>query len=297
MRAAALSALSPEAAAGMARLFAGALGDADPAVRSSALEASAPHVDGGGEWDAVRPAWDAAFVRLAADREPDFAVSALDAAAARTARETARSLVARYADASEAVTREKARRLLVEKFGSKPTEFAPVATPTRLDGAAYLEAARAAIAATGGERTVADVRTERGSFRLELAVAEAPLTVRSFAALARERFFDGLLFHRVVPDFVVQGGDPRGDGSGGPGYAIRDEINPLPYVRGAVGMALSGPDTGGSQWFVTLSPQPHLDGGYTVFGRVSEGLEVLDAIEQGDRIESVRVTEGKGVGR
>jgi cyclophilin family peptidyl-prolyl cis-trans isomerase len=90
-----------------------------------------------------------------------------------------------------------------------------------------------------------------------------------------------------VPDFVVQGGDPRGDGFGGPGYTIRDEINRLRYGRGTVGMALAGPDTGGSQFFITLSPQPHLDGGYTVFGEVESGLDVLDKIEAGDRIEKV----------
>ena len=96
------------------------------------------------------------------------------------------------------------------------------------------------------------------------------------------------LFHRVVPNFVVQAGDPRGDGNGGPGYAIRDELNRHRYLRGTLGMALSGPDTGGSQFFVTHSPQPHLDGGYTVFGQLADGADVLDRIVQGDRI--VRVT-------
>ena len=105
------------------------------------------------------------------------------------------------------------------------------------------------------------------------------------------------MIHRVVPDFVVQTGDPRGDGSGGPGYAIRDEINPARYLRGAVGMALSGADTGGSQWFVALSSQLHLDGGYTVFGRVLEGWDVLDRIEQDDRLVSVRVTSRPRPGR
>ena len=100
-------------------------------------------------------------------------------------------------------------------------------------------------------------------------------------------FYDGLLFHRVVPDFVIQGGDPRGDGFGGPGYDIRDEINPLRYRRGVAGMALAGPDTGGSQFFITLSEQPHLDGGYTSFGEVVAGDEVLDRIVPGDRIEGV----------
>ncbi len=90
------------------------------------------------------------------------------------------------------------------------------------------------------------------------------------------RFFNGLRIHRLVPDFVVQDGDPRGDGEGGPGYSIRDELNDLPYLRGTVGMALGGKDTGGSQYFLTISPQPHLDAGYTVFGRVVKGLEVLD---------------------
>jgi cyclophilin family peptidyl-prolyl cis-trans isomerase len=97
-----------------------------------------------------------------------------------------------------------------------------------------------------------------------------------------------------VPNFVVQGGDPRGDGNGGPGYQIRCEINEEPFGRGAVGMALSGKDTGGSQWFVTHSPQPHLDGGYTVFGRVVSGMEVIDRIARGDRIRSVTVTETRG---
>jgi len=91
----------------------------------------------------------------------------------------------------------------------------------------------------------------------------------------------------VVPDFVIQDGDPRGDGNGGPGYAIRDEINPRRYGRGAVGMALSGPDTGGSQFFVTHSPQPHLDGVYTLFGQVIQGDDVLDRIVQGDRIRRI----------
>ena len=97
--------------------------------------------------------------------------------------------------------------------------------------------------------------------------------------------------HRVVPNFVVQDGDPTGTGNGGPGWEIRDEINPVLYGRGTVGMALSGPDTGGSQWFVTLSPQPHLDGTYTVFGQIIGGQEVVERIEQGDRILRVSVTE------
>ncbi len=135
---------------------------------------------------------------------------------------------------------------------------------------------------------VARIETARGTLELRLAPSDAPLTVHNFVSLAERGYFDGQRFHRVVPNFVVQAGDPRGDGSGGPGYAIRDELNRLRYARGVVGMALSGPHTGGSQFFVTHSAQPHLDGGYTVFGRLIAGGEVLDRIVQGDRI--VRVT-------
>ena len=136
-------------------------------------------------------------------------------------------------------------------------------------------------------RTV-EIRTSKGPIGVRLACRQAPLTCLNFLNLADQGFYDGLLFHRVVADFVVQGGDPRGDGFGGPGYNIRDEINRLRYRRGVVGMALAGPDTGGSQFFITLSEQPHLDGGYTAFGEVVSGDEVLDRIVPGDRIESVR---------
>ena len=146
-------------------------------------------------------------------------------------------------------------------------------------------------AARIGKSVRALVSTDKGSFTIELLPEEATLTVDNFVGLARRNYFNGVSFHRVVPNFVVQGGDPRGDGNGGPGYQIRCEINMVPYGRGAVGMALSGKDTGGSQWFVTHSPQPHLEGGYTVFGRVVEGLEVVDRIARGDRIRSVTVTE------
>ena len=112
--------------------------------------------------------------------------------------------------------------------------------------------------------------------------------------LARKGFFNGQMIPRVVPNFVVQGGDPRGDTNGGPGYQIRCELNEVPYDRAVVGMALSGKDTGGSQWFVTHSPQPHLDGGYTVFGSVISGMAVIDAIVRGDIIRSVSITEGSG---
>ena len=129
-----------------------------------------------------------------------------------------------------------------------------------------------------------DVETGRGVFTLELDCPSAPMTCLSFEQLATQGFFDGLTWHRVVPDFVVQGGDPRGDGRGGPGYSLRDEINLLPFGKHVVGMAHAGPETAGSQFFVTLSAQPHLDGAYTVFGRVVSGTDVLYQLLQGDRI-------------
>ncbi|HEX8851095.1 MAG TPA: peptidylprolyl isomerase [Gemmatimonadaceae bacterium] len=133
----------------------------------------------------------------------------------------------------------------------------------------------------------ARIETARGPITLELLGADAPLTVENFARLARGGFYRNVRFHRVVPNFVAQDGDPRGDGNGGPGYAIRDELNLQRYVRGAVGMALSGPDTGGSQYFLTLSPQPHLDARYTIFARVVGGEAVMDALVQGDAISNI----------
>jgi len=141
--------------------------------------------------------------------------------------------------------------------------------------------------ARAGRSVRAVVTTSKGSFTIELLPEAAPLTVDNFVQLAQREYFRNITFHRVVPNFVIQGGDPRGDGNGGPGYSIRCEINQVLYDRAAVGMALSGKDTGGSQWFVTHAPQPHLDGGYTVFGRVVMGMDVVDKIVRGDVIQSI----------
>jgi cyclophilin family peptidyl-prolyl cis-trans isomerase len=135
----------------------------------------------------------------------------------------------------------------------------------------------------------ATVHTDRGTFVIALHAKEAPRTVANFARLVRSGYFNGLAFHRVVPNFVIQDGDPRGDGWGGPGYSIPCEYNELPYKTGTVGMALSGKDTGGSQWFVTLAPQPRLEGRYTVFGDVVSGMDVVERIMPGDRIQKIEV--------
>ena len=148
-----------------------------------------------------------------------------------------------------------------------------------------------------GKNVRAVVTTTKGSFTMELLPEAAPLTVDNFVQLAQRDYYRDVTIHRVVPNFVIQDGDPRGDGNGGPGYQIRCEINQVLYDRAAVGMALSGKDTGGSQWFVTHSPQPHLDGGYTVFGRVVTGMDVIDRIVRGDIIQSIVIREGAVRGR
>ncbi|HEY3119565.1 MAG TPA: HEAT repeat domain-containing protein [Vicinamibacteria bacterium] len=137
------------------------------------------------------------------------------------------------------------------------------------------------------------IHTRYGKIEIHLNVVEAPLYSAYFQELARRGFYDGLTFHRVVPNFVIQGGDPRADGNGGPGYTLRDEVGEKPYGRGAVGIALSGKDTGGSQFFITHVPTPHLDGGYTIIGQVVSGMDVVDKIRIGDVIEKVEVWTGR----
>jgi cyclophilin family peptidyl-prolyl cis-trans isomerase/HEAT repeat protein len=183
------------------------------------------------------------------------------------------------------------RRAVAERFGEETHrrywgEVRPVETGRSAED--YREAVRRYVLQTGaGGSFTVTIETERGTIVIQLEAAVAPLTVENFVRLVDRRYFDNSRWHRVVPNFVIQGGDPRGDGTGGPGTTIRDEINRRRYDRGVVGMALSGPDTGGSQFFITHSPQPHLDGGYTVFGKVVSGLDVLDESVQGDRIRRI----------
>jgi len=140
-------------------------------------------------------------------------------------------------------------------------------------------------------RPTALIQTSRGDIEIELIFETAPLTVLNFIDLAKQGFYDGLIFHRVVPNFVIQGGCPRADGWGGPSYFIRCEYSDVPFERGTVGIATSGRDTGGSQFFITHSPQPHLDGRYTVFGQVLSGMDVVDQIVVGDLIQKIIIRE------
>ena len=132
--------------------------------------------------------------------------------------------------------------------------------------------------------------TDRGPIRVELAADKAPLTVANFVNLAKRGFYDGLKFHRVIDDFMVQGGCPQGTGTGGPGYKFEDEANNgLGHERGVLSMANAGPNTNGSQFFITHVATPWLDGKHTVFGKVVEGLEAVDKVEQGDHIRKVTI--------
>lgn len=223
------------------------------------------------------------------DREADARVSAIGYLAAAWRRDSA------------AFTSELRQRLAALRVAADPVTRSAAANFPPL--ASWRDAAieprpaswyrsvvdRIVVPALAGRPATAVMRTARGPITLRLFGAEAPITVNNFVTLARNGTYSGLAFHRVVPNFVAQDGDPRGDGSGGPGYAIRDELNPQRYQRGVLGMALSGPDTGGSQYFITHSPQPHLDGGYTTFGRVVAGFAALDAIVQGDRIVRIEI--------
>ncbi len=207
------------------------------------------------------------------------ALTDLDPAAARA------RLVTALTDRDWAV-RVRAAELLRKVDPAADTTIAPApppAVPELADTTALLSPAFS---------PMAYLDTVKGMVQIELAIADAPRTVANFIALTRKGFFDGVPFHRVVPDFVVQGGDPRGDGEGGPGYTIRDEINQRPFNRGTVGMALDWADTGGSQFFIAHSPQPHLDGIYTAFGEVVEGMDVVDRLSQWDLVRTVRVWDG-----
>jgi cyclophilin family peptidyl-prolyl cis-trans isomerase/HEAT repeat protein len=182
---------------------------------------------------------------------------------------------------SDPVLRRTAADLLEEKF-KQPR---PTYTPLPIERSDYND-----IVAWSRQPHTATIRMTRGRIEIALLTQDAPITTWNFAQLAKAHFFDNTSFMRVVPNFVIQGGDPRNDMNGGPGYAIRDEINLQKYTRAAVGMALSGPDTGGSQFFITHSPQPHLDGGYTIFGRVTDGMNaVVDQTERGDRVEEITI--------
>jgi cyclophilin family peptidyl-prolyl cis-trans isomerase/HEAT repeat protein len=196
----------------------------------------------------------------------------------------------RFLKDQDPVLRRIAAEAIEQKLGKRRPQYTPL--PVQRTAQEYEEIVR-----WSRQPHTATLHMTRGTVQLALLTQDAPMTTWNFAQLAKKKYFDGTTFMRVVPNFVVQGGDPRNDMSGGPGYSIRDEINLQKYTRGAVGMALSGPDTGGSQFFITHSPQPHLDGGYTIFARVYEGMNgVIDQVERGDAVQTITIDEHPPVG-
>ncbi len=286
--AAALAAADAEGGPAATGAVLDALEDPDPAVRAAALErlGEVPAAD----FEALRRA----IRGPGSGRLVDVGVLGARALGARAAAEPLErgvivaelEIMAR--DAGYLVRREAAETLAALER-PRPA-VGPIETGRAL--AAYRDLAR-----SSAEPRRVDLETRHGTLRLRLDCPRAPLTCVNFLQLVGHGFYDGLAFHRVVADFVVQGGDPRGDGWGGPGYTIRDEGSLLRYRRGVVGMARSGPDTAGSQFFITLSPQPHLDGDYAAFGEVIDGFEVLDRIVQWDRIERIREVAAAGAKR
>ncbi len=276
--------VSESAELAAAPIAAAALSEPDEGVRTTACNWLADHPV------VALAQLSGAVNRALRDESIESPLGAIKALAARAAaapveRGAAVELLERLAAQPSWVLRREAGAALA-LLGRPAPAPAPAVGGRSGELAERLETYRQIVEQTRRPRTV-EVRTTRGSFRIRLDCPAAPRTCLNFLTLAGQHFYDGLLFHRVVADFVIQAGDPRGDGFGGPGYLLPDEINPLRYRRGVVGMALAGADTGGSQFFVTLSPQPHLDGGYTAFGEVVAGAEILDAIEAGDRIENI----------
>lgn len=248
------------------------------------IRATAAELLGQRPSDTSRRALITALSNAMHDADKDAALAILDALAKQKSAEANDAIKTAFDSRDHLVRRRAVALLKANGVGDFADRVGTV--QTRNTDADY----RRAIARIGKKPT-ATVITTKGSFTIEFLPDDATLNVDNFIQLAKKAYFNGITVHRVVPNFVIQDGDPRGDGNGGPGYTIRCEINEVPFERAVVGMALSGKDTGGSQWFVTHSPQPHLDGGYTVFGRVIRGMDIVDQIARGDRIVRVVVNE------
>jgi peptidyl-prolyl cis-trans isomerase B (cyclophilin B) len=170
-----------------------------------------------------------------------------------------------------------------------------LAAPPTVPKAAWAQAAKPAEPQKGSARVTqtAEITMEKGGvIKIEFFPDDAPKTVENFVTLAKKGFYDGLTFHRIEPGFVIQGGDPKGDGTGGPGYKVKAEFNKNQHVRGAVAMARSNdPDSAGSQFYIVLAPAHFLDGKYTVFGKVVSGMNIVDNVKKGDKMKSVKILD------
>lgn len=276
VRSAAVGAIPDDHADAEKAIILAALEDPDPIVRASAIERA-------GKLASIDRKSLARNQEMSARRDAlnDARLAALALIAEVEGTDSANLFRELLTDPDPVVRRIAAET--IESFGFPRPQYTPLETAH--DEIWYREVARWA-----SEPHSAVIETVRGPIEIVLLTGDAPVTTKNFFDLAASGYFDDTSFMRVVPNFVIQGGDPRNDMTGGPGYAIRDEINLQKYTRGAVGMALSGPDTGGSQYFITHSPQHHLDGGYTIFGRVTDGMDdVVDQVRRGDRVTTIRV--------
>ena len=282
-RAAAAAALGARKATKAKADLVAALGEKEPAVVGSAAQALA--AIGADDTETVR-ALISAVRANASPNEPDIAVSGMDALATLKA-EAALPLGGEFLRSTQPQVRQAALDL-VRALG---TEEEAARLERENPPPAWKPAALAPYRETPPAAKRAVLETDRGRIVIDLFPEDAPRTVANFVTLARKGYFDDTIYHRVVPNFVIQDGDPSRTGWGGPGYAIRCEYNRHRYDAGAVGMALAGKDTGGSQYFITHSPQPHLDGRYTIFGHVVEGMDVVWQMQVGDRITKVTVAD------
>jgi cyclophilin family peptidyl-prolyl cis-trans isomerase/HEAT repeat protein len=261
------------------------LASPDPVLRAITIETAGSLVGdsidaaSGTEWVALlKRQWDISR----SDRVDDAALAIVGQTERLLVDPGVKEILRDAASSGDPQVRREARRILVAKgLEAASSRSEPIETGrSREEYASILRWAE--------KDHQVEIRTSRGIVRIRLFARDAPLTCWNFVRLADSGFYDRGRWHRIVPDFVAQDGCPRGDGYGGPGYTIRCEINEKRFVTGAVGMALSGKDTGGSQFFICHSPQPHLDGRYTVFGQVVDGMDVVDRLIQNDPIETVR---------
>jgi cyclophilin family peptidyl-prolyl cis-trans isomerase/HEAT repeat protein len=281
----------------LSELLAGLSRSRDPVVRAAVADAvggrfANPHAAIESR-DDLFAALEEIWAASGADTIPDARLSVVDAVAKAGKDDRTRSTLDRALADPDVVVRRRAAARFMDVYGeSRSNDVGPASDLPLSD---YVRIVRWSLVPHGAVITMQRPGTQTGRFTVDLDALAAPMAAWNFSELAGKKFFDGATLHRVVPNFVVQDGDPRGDGYGGPGYSIRDEFNPLPFKAGVLGMASDGKDTAGSQWFITLSAQPHLDGRYTSFGRVAQGFrEVVSQMRPGDTVVSIRVDEGEG---
>jgi len=181
--------------------------------------------------------------------------------------------------------------ILTVSCGSSSSNNSPLPTRTTMSSTKKTYTSPPPMIIDTSKQYTAVIETNKGKLVLELFAKDVPKTVNNFVFLAREGFYDGVTFHRVIPGFMAQGGDPTGTGSGGPGYKFADEFTSHKHGTGALSMANAGPDTNGSQFFITYAPQPHLDGKHSVFGQLTEGMDVLQKLVNGDVMQKVTIIE------